>query len=398
MELINQPTTSLRLGDYLKRNLNKDWEEFRAAIAFVKRSGTQHIVNELKKLAKSARIELIVGIDHQGTSAEALGDLMAAVRPNGRVIVFHNRLPFTFHPKIYLFRSSHSAELFMGSGNLTEGGLFTNYEANIHLSLDLHNDDSAVFVKSVEDMLDGWSSSEIGTAHVLNQELLDSLLFHGLVMSEADLARVSKSRSGVGNGGDGVKEELPAESLFVAHPVPGAPAASSIFKGVVPAATTPTTGPQGGLPAISNFAMTLQKTDVGVGQTSIGTSRRSPEIFIPLSARNAHPGFWEWPYGFIRDPSRPGKLDRSGVRVRLGTSIVSVNMMTWPVKHDFRLRSEALRSAGNVGDILHLEKVDPNMGFDYFAQVIPKGTSQHPAFRSRCTENVRNSKKKYGYF
>ncbi len=30
------------------------------------------------------------------------------------------------------------------------------------------------------------------------------------------------------------------------------------------------------------FVMTLQKTDVGRGQTTAGTSARSPEIFIPL--------------------------------------------------------------------------------------------------------------------
>ena len=73
-------------------------------------------------------------------------------------------------------------------------------------------------------------------------------------------------------------------------------------------------------------------------------------------------------------------------------------MMTWPAKHDFRLRSEALRSAGKVGDILHLEKVDPENGFEYFAQVIPMGTSQHASFKALCTQSVRNSQKMYGYY
>ena len=73
-------------------------------------------------------------------------------------------------------------------------------------------------------------------------------------------------------------------------------------------------------------------------------------------------------------------------------------MMTWPVKHDFRLRSEALRSAGTIGDILHLEKVDPDVGFDYFAEVVPRRTSQYSAFLALCSETVRNSKKTYGYY
>ncbi len=398
MELIFQPRPSLRLGDYLKRNLNTEWEVFRAAIAFVKRSGTQHITTELKNLANRARVELLVGIDHQGTSVEALGDLMEAVQPNGQVIVLHNRLPFTFHPKVYLFRNQHSAELFVGSGNLTEGGLFTNYEANIHLSLDLKNKDSAGLVKTVEDMLDEWSDSRSGIARILDQNLLKLLVSRSLVVSEADLASVKKLVSGAGNSGAGAHEEILAEPLFALQPVPRAPAVSAIPKAVAAKATSHTTTQQGGLPVISNFVMTLQTTDVGVGQTSQGTSRRSPEIFIPLSARNAHPEFWEWPHGFMADASKPGKQDRSGVRMRLGTSVVIVNMMTWPDRHDFRLRSEALRSAGNVGDILHLEKMDPSMGFDYFAQVIPTGTNQHPAYQNCCTENVRNSQKKYGYY
>ena len=92
--------------------------------------------------------------------------------------------------------------------------------------------------------------------------------------------------------------------------------------------------------------MTLQKTDVGVGQTTAGTSKRSPEIFVPLEARDAEPGFWNWQDGFVEDPERQGKFDRRGVRMRVGNEIIEVNMMTWPVKHDFRLRSKVLRSLG----------------------------------------------------
>src|SRR5690606_2251346 len=58
------------------------------------------------------------------------------------------------------------------------------------------------------------------------------------------------------------------------------------------------------------FVMTLQKTDVGTGQTTEGTSRRSPEIFIPLSARDFAPDFWGWKDSFTEDPKRLGKFDR----------------------------------------------------------------------------------------
>lgn len=84
--------------------------------------------------------------------------------------------------------------------------------------------------------------------------------------------------------------------------------------------------------------------------------------------------------------------------MRLAGEIIVVNMMTWPDRHDFRLRSEALRSAGNVGDILRLEKVGPAADYEYYVEIIPEDTSQYPTYRSRCDRSVRNSRKKYGYY
>ncbi len=80
---------------------------------------------------------MLVGIDHGGTSHEGLRDLLCSVSPNGTVVVFHIRLPHTFHPKIYLFKSTTAADIVVGSGNLAEGGLFSNYEASLRLELNL---------------------------------------------------------------------------------------------------------------------------------------------------------------------------------------------------------------------------------------------------------------------
>ena len=121
--------------------------------------------------------------------------------------------------------------------------------------------------------------------------------------------------------------------------------------------------------------MTLQKTDVGVGQTTAGTSRRSPEVFVPLKARDAEPGFWEWQDGFEEDP----------------------DMMTWPVKGDFRLRCEALRSLGNIGDILVMEKAG-GTSFEYDVSVVSAGSAEYGTTLAKCDQTVRNSKKRFGYF
>lgn len=131
MQFIHQPFPSGRLGDYLKDNLRGEWTHFRAAVAFVKRSGVRHVAPGLVEFSRTGHVEIIAGIDHQGTSFEGLEELLGAVSPRGRVIVFHNRLPFTFHPKVYLFKSPATADVMIGSGNLTVGlpSVISVYEA-----------------------------------------------------------------------------------------------------------------------------------------------------------------------------------------------------------------------------------------------------------------------------
>ena len=121
IEFVHQPAKSSRLGDYLNENLAKDWTHFRAAVAFVKRSGVRHIETNLAKFAQNSYVEFLVGIDHRGTSHEGLKDLLQAVAPTGKVLVFHNPGFRTFHPKIFMFRSSDTAEVMVGSGKFDRG-------------------------------------------------------------------------------------------------------------------------------------------------------------------------------------------------------------------------------------------------------------------------------------
>ena len=400
MQLIRQPFQYGRLGERLKENFSKQhWTSFRAAIAFAKRSGTQHIVSSLANFSKAAEVEIIVGIDHHGTSAEGLQDLLNAVSPQGKVIVFHNRLPITFHPKVYLFRSSAVAELMIGSGNLTEGGLFTNYEAGLCISLDLADSNDVAVLSSVERMLNAWADLSSGTAFVLDAPFLARLIELDLVPSEeaasVDRAVARSDHPDVHESPFAARSESRAPSIQRQGPTPGESvteaADSSEDANLASRGPSASQEPQ-------DFVMTLHKTDVGDGQTTEGTSRRSPEIFIPLAARNAHPRFWAWPGAFRPDPEKPGKYDRRGVRIRLGDEVVDVTMMTWPDRHDFRLRSEPLRSAGNIGDILRLSKTDPSRGYDYEAEIIHQGTDRYSRLLEKCREAVRNSEKKYGYY
>ena len=394
MELLLQPGQSGRLGDRLQAGFKGNWTHFRAAAAFVKRSGVKHIASSLKAFARNGKVEIIAGIDHNGTSYEGLRDLLQATAPDGRVLVFHNRAAHTFHPKVYLFRSATAAEVIIGSGNLTEGGLFTNYEASLQLRLDRTKSSHAALLQSIETALDNWADQTRGTTHLLDEDFLNLLKDQHLVLAEASTSSAGWSR-------DSTSGAVHQDTPFAAVSEHTAPAAALLDN---MEARRPITPEEGGANrtldstfGVKVFVMTLQNTDVGVGQTSTGTSRRSPEIFIPLSARDADPAFWDWPTGFTEDGAKPGKFDRRA-RIRFGEETIQVQMMTWPDRHDFRLRSEALRSAGQVGDILRIEQADHAQNLDYHASVIPKDTDEHMFHLMHCKGVVRHSKKRYGYF
>ncbi len=412
VDFLEHPRGTFRIGDFLKQGFaDPRWTEFRAAVAFVKRSGTKHIREELEAFSiRGATVRIAVGIDSGGTSVEGLSDLMNAVADRGTIFVFKNAGSPTFHPKVYLFKNDASAEVVVGSGNLTEGGLYTNYEASLILRLDLSEGRDRALLTSIINSLDGWSTPTAGLCYSLDQALLAQLVAKGHIPDETRAWGDEKI----------AKEEAkdPENRLFARHAVPAAPRVDRRSEPSpespgehdeqedddgLEVITPPPVPAQGGTNRV--FLMTLQKTDVGVGQTTKGTSRRSPEIFIPLAARDADPEFWGWPDLFSTDPEwlgpvdhdGRGKMDRPVVMVRLGGATLPVHFWYNPEKRDLRLRSEHMRSAGSIGDILYVERSNGAAGFAYYVDVAPLGSPRHAELLAKCTTGVRNSKKLFGY-
>lgn len=393
LELVNQPDGELRLGDLLLRELSSDkWDQLRGAVAFARWSGVRHIAEPLAAFAKERSVNLSVGVDYFGTSYEALAGLLEVLgEGSDRLCVFHNRHPMRpiFHPKLYLFRSEREALLVAGSGNLTKGGLFTNYEAGICATLYPERDDDRAILDEVDQALATWTDTDSGLAVPLTAVVLDQLLEDGFVLPEKSLEGEEEEPSAGEDGPTGSGDKRSTASLiFGSAAVAKAPMPPKLVQARQAVAAGQARG----------FLMTLQRTDAGHGQTTEGTARRSPEIFIPLAARYAAPIFWGWPDSFVQDPSKPGKMDRTGVRMRIGGDEHLVNMMTWPDKHDFRLRSEALRSAGRIGDILRIERVADDVEFDYYVEIVPRGTTEYEHRLAQCTVEVRNSPKRFGYY
>ncbi|HEY8227074.1 MAG TPA: phospholipase D family protein [Pyrinomonadaceae bacterium] len=427
MEFITQPFGAVRLGDFLLSHLgDPQWTVFRSAVAFAKRSGTQFIHQPLLDFSTRAQARISVGVDLYGTSREALSDLLDAT-PGGEVFVYRNNGPYTFHPKVYLFKSAERADVLVGSGNLTRGGLFTNYEASLVVSLDLFVPQDTAFLQVVEVTLDVWSQLQEGICYLLTPALVEQLVASDLVRSEAELARMQQARTaaiqpdtGSSSTADAGETAPPTTPLFIAVAVPPPPRLPIVeAEGTEPeiaeeAAEPPSavvTAPPGIVPfqgrGVGCFVMTLQNTDVGFGQTTPGAARRSPEVFIPLAALDQNPDFWTFPDQFTDDVgwnrthtdrrNGLGKMDRMNVPMRIGV-VQTVRMFFNPRKGDFRLGNEALRSSGSVGDILFVRRVDPANGFEYDIQVAPQGSPLFEELKPLCNTPVANSQKRFGYF
>jgi len=401
MKAILQPFGEQTLGELLKAALSGEignYHSFQAAVAFVKRSGVQHIQDELQEFIKrGGYVRMAVGVDYQGTSQEGLSDLLTTVGNGGNIFINHDEGWYvSFHPKLYLFEGEDSALLIAGSGNLTEGGLYTNDEASLACVLDLSVASDQAVLKEVKSVLDTWCNEELETVNRLDHLFLQSLLDSNYIKPEAESREGDAEAKAADRASRRTSDQPPAtrKPLFGRGTARRRPPRRRPIGKREPIAEE--VSPAGGEPR--GFVMTLMRTDVGVGQTTLGTSRRSPEIFIPLTARNRHPEFWGWQSQFTEDPSKPGKFDRRNVPMRVGGEVVSVNMMTWPDKHDFRLRSETLRSAGQEGDIIRIERVDENLGFAYYVEIIPKGASEYEDYLAMCVNSTPNSKRKWGYY
>ncbi|MCK6625867.1 MAG: phospholipase D family protein [Anaerolineae bacterium] len=400
MKIILQPFSEQRLGAMLKTALSEQgqiWNSFQAAVAFAKRSGVAHLQNELQGFVdRGGYVRMVIGIDQYGTSIEALSDLLNTVGDTGEIWINHDSNNYiTFHPKVYLFEAESSALLIVGSGNLTEGGLYTNDEASLVYELDLSKADNQALLGEVKEAINQWCNDDMDSVRKLDEVLLQELIELDYIRSETktqteDEAEIERDRASKDRTSPVGRKLLFGRGVSRRRPTRHRTRVSRKEQ-AVEIEFAESEQAQG-------FVMTLMHTDVGTGQTTPGTSRRSPEIFVPLAARKMYPDFWGWPNSFIEDPVKPGKFDRSGVSMRIGGEVIRVNMMTWPDKHDFRLRSEALRSAGHEGDILRIEKTSGSQDFAYYVEIIPAGTSAYEYFSDLCVNRTPNSQRRWGYY
>ncbi len=187
MPVIYNQAIAHRFGSALIEALESgDWTSFTAAVAWVRRSGTRHLLPSFRKFLEGGAIaRLTVGVDIENSSREGLEDLLSLGEVGDcKTLVFHNESPtVTFHPKVYLFSNARRARLIVGSNNRTEAGSFTNTEVALQIDAKLRDQ---VIVDAMM-ALNSWSDTSEALVRELSVELMMNLIDGGYIVSEAAL-------------------------------------------------------------------------------------------------------------------------------------------------------------------------------------------------------------------
>lgn len=135
---IDQPIGTFRLIDWLDDNFkNSYFQNFRCLVAFAKIKPFYKLHTSIQAWNSAGKSsEAIIGIDHKGTSYQALQYAMANFDVTRILHVNYS----TFHPKLYIFYGETKAVAYYGSSNLTSGGLETNFEGGVIIEFNLPKD------------------------------------------------------------------------------------------------------------------------------------------------------------------------------------------------------------------------------------------------------------------
>jgi HKD family nuclease len=161
---------------------NPNIEKIILSVAFISENGVKQIEDLLRQHAD--RTIVFAGVRNDITSYQGLlllhniGVKLYIVDTGSRAIIFH--------PKIYLASSQASANLVIGSANLTLGGLNNNIEAGIWLDFDLTDPNDKALFDDIESQLAAMPAEyPQNIISIGNVSELDRLLESGRLVDES---------------------------------------------------------------------------------------------------------------------------------------------------------------------------------------------------------------------
>ena len=158
--------------------------------AWAQESGLKHLAPVVAQVrSRGGTAEAILGVDQGIATAEGL---TAALKMFDGVYLFHDG-ERTFHPKLYVLENGREARLIVGSSNVTEGGLFGNFEASVELDLDRTDADDERIRTQARRYFEGFLATGM-PFRKLDAALIKELRDEGLVATTRERTRTGRSR------------------------------------------------------------------------------------------------------------------------------------------------------------------------------------------------------------
>ena len=203
--IVNQPH-DVQLGIRLIEALqNNDYTQLTIMVAYAKLSGVYRLFPYIEQFHKKGnRVRIIVGIDQQNTTYDALKQLS---KISDNLFVFHSEsISQTFHVKCYWLSGTSDCWYAIGSNNLTAGGLFSNYELSTINQLE--GDQAKLVNDELEKIYSVYANQGSACCHEINPTFLTELLEQNYVVREI------QQRKALAEYAQRAKKAITKERLF----------------------------------------------------------------------------------------------------------------------------------------------------------------------------------------
>ncbi|NAS13677.1 restriction endonuclease PLD domain-containing protein [Poritiphilus flavus] len=199
---------------------NDSFHTFKCLVAFASHTGVSglrdHVENS-KQHINSFRV--IVGVDQNGTSKEALESL---IDWGVDTFVFYTSQRIIFHPKIYLFEGNNEVLVIIGSNNLTQMGLVQNIEGSVEITFNKNDVEGENLLEQITSYFDPILTGESVNLEQLTNELIEQLVAANIVKTEA--VRRAQYHKAANEQNDENQGEIPnIREIFPSIPLQGLP-------------------------------------------------------------------------------------------------------------------------------------------------------------------------------
>lgn len=385
LKMLDQPLGRFRLLDALEECLNDaDFNSFKFSVAFAKLGPLLRLDNSITNwISNSKNIEGIFGIDHQGTSQQALE--YATQNFNNTYYIHTGKS--TFHPKMYIFYGSSKAVVFIGSHNLTVGGTETNFESGLKIEFDLTISSEMAEFKEFHD---SWLEL-IPHCLLLDNTSLSMLISSGALLDESKrVIRSSSSSSG--------STTTSSSSSIKTSPGLSTKPPRAIPKGTITKMNSSST------PSRTTSTLPISKTVPGVNSLAIQiTPKANGEILLSKLAINQNPGFWGYPFtGFstpkkASNPPYPQRTPDPVVNVNLFDSLgipkdrlnnYNLNTVYYSKKGEIRITFPSGFLPLISGYLMMVITTSTSPTADYEIDIFEPGSSQYTHYLACCNQTL----------